>query len=87
MAPGALSILAPFLGRGNKAQAGKSKYEKLETDDPERRQNAAEGDKGSSTSAAKGNKGGGNNLNRVRKEATQEEIDRLNNKIVSDESR
>ena len=50
MAPGALSILAPFLGRG-KAK----KYEKLETDDPERR----------------------------RQEATQEEINRLNCKIVS----
>ncbi len=50
MAPGALSILAPFLGRG-KAK----KYEKLETEDPERR----------------------------RQEATQEEINRLNCKIVS----
>ena len=49
MAPGAFSILAPFLGRKSK------KYEKLETDDPERR----------------------------RQEATQEEINRLNCKIVS----
>ncbi len=50
MAPGALSILAPFLGR-SKAK----KYEKLETDDPEKR----------------------------RQEATQDEINRLNMKIVS----
>lgn len=49
MAPGALSILAPFLGRKSK------KYEKLETEDPEKR----------------------------RQEATEEEINRLNAKIVS----
>ncbi len=54
MAPGALSILAPFLGRG-KAK----RYEKLETEDPERR----------------------------RQEATQEEINRLNCKIVSHTTR
>jgi hypothetical protein len=50
MAPGGFSILAPFLGRKTK------KYEKLETDDPEKR----------------------------KQEATQEEIQRLNCKIVSD---
>lgn len=49
MAPGAFSILAPFLGRKSK------KYEKLETEDPEKK----------------------------RQEATQEEINRLNCKIVS----
>lgn len=50
MAPGsAFSILAPFLGRKAK------KYEKLETEDPEKK----------------------------RQEATQEEINRLNCKIVS----
>ena len=50
MAPGgAFSILAPFLGRKSK------KYEKLETEDPERK----------------------------RQEATQDEINRLNCKIVS----
>ena len=50
MAPGALSILAPFLGRKSN-----KKYEKLQADDPEKR----------------------------RQEATQEEINRLNTKIVS----
>ncbi len=51
MAPGTLSgILAPFLGRKSK------KYEKLETEDPEKKK---------------------------RQEATQEEINRLNCKIVS----
>ena len=49
MAPGALSILAPFLGRKSK------KYEKLQTEDPEKK----------------------------RQEATEEEINRLNTKIVS----
>ena len=48
MAPGALSILAPFLGRKSK------KYEKLQTEDPEKK----------------------------RQEATEEEINRLNTKIV-----
>ena len=50
MAPGALSILAPFLGRKSN-----KKYEKLQADDPEKR----------------------------RQEATQDEINRLNTKIVS----
>ena len=48
MAPGALAILAPFLGRKSK------KYEKLQTEDPEKK----------------------------RQEATEEEINRLNTKIV-----
>ncbi len=48
MAPGALAILAPFLGRKSK------KYEKLQTEDPEKK----------------------------RQEATEEEINRLNAKIV-----
>ena len=48
MAPGALSILAPFLGRKSK------KYEKLQTEDPEKK----------------------------RQEATEDEISRLNAKIV-----
>jgi len=52
MAPGALSILAPFLGRKSN-----KKYEKLQADDPEKR----------------------------RQEATQEEINRLNTKIVSND--
>jgi hypothetical protein len=52
MAPGAFSVLAPLLGR---SKGKSSKYEKLETDDPERK----------------------------RHEATQDEINRLNFKIVS----
>jgi len=48
MAPGALMILAPFLGRKGK------KYKKLQTEDPEKK----------------------------KQEATQEEINRLNMKIV-----
>ena len=51
MAPGGFSILAPFLGRSKSSK----KYEKLETEDPEKK----------------------------RQEATQEEIQRLNYKIVS----
>ncbi len=51
MAPGPFSILAPFIGvRKSK------KYEKLQTDDPEKK----------------------------KQEATQEEINRLHTKIVSD---
>jgi len=49
MAPGAFSILAPFLCRKSKT------YEKLKTEDPEKK----------------------------KQEATQEEINRLNVKIVS----
>ena len=49
MAPGPFSIFAPFLGRKGK------KYEKLETDDPEKK----------------------------KQEATQEELVRINHKIVS----
>ena len=52
MAPGALTaILVPFLGRKSN-----KKYEKLQTDDPEKR----------------------------KQEATQDEINRLNVKIVSE---